>query len=97
MIRFGLLVCLASAFLTTAHAQDADDADPVGVSAEPAVQSESDADYVAIGRPDAIGEAAPACLASSAPADDTHISANTREQIVNVLLELPESVHVPNY
>ena len=95
MIRFGLLVCLASAFLASAHAQDAADAVADGRSPETSV--ESDAEYEAIGRPDAIGEAAPACLASSAPADDTHISANTREQIVNVLLELPESVHVPNY
>ena len=47
MIRFGLLVCFASAFLTFAHAQDATDGEPADKSPESAVETESDADYVA--------------------------------------------------
>lgn len=47
MIRFGLLVCLAPAFLTLAHAQDADDANPADVPPTTSVQLESDAEYVA--------------------------------------------------
>ncbi len=47
MIRFGLLVCLASAVLTAANAQDTDDADSADVPPATSVQSESDADYVA--------------------------------------------------
>ncbi len=47
MIRFGLYIYLASAFLVTVHAQDAADAIAEGVSPKTSVQSESDADYVA--------------------------------------------------
>ena len=43
MIRFGLLVCLASAVLTAANAQDTDDADAADVPPATSVQSESDA------------------------------------------------------
>jgi carbohydrate-selective porin OprB len=47
MIRFGFLVCLASALLTTAQAQNAAGPDSVDLSPEPSVQSESDTEYVA--------------------------------------------------
>ena len=46
MIRGGIFFCLASAFLTSAHAQDAANADPADASPETSVQLESDAEYV---------------------------------------------------
>ncbi len=47
MIRFGLLVCLASTVLTAANAQDTDDAVAEGASPKTSIKSESDTDYEA--------------------------------------------------